>query len=218
MTERAGISYSAQLHCCWAGSKERRRMSSHKWSLGSGWVWSGSYVVTAEIWDHLYFCSLWRGSRSAPQAGDCQEMFCFGFYNTVPTSLHWYFRKDRKKEIYLLECPVYAESESHSVVSSSSWPHVLYSPWDSRAQNTGVGNLSLFQGIFPTQGSNLVSHIAGGFFTSWGTSEVACVLSHFSGVWLFVILWTVAARLLCPWDSPLEGVAMSFSLVHINSQ
>ena len=29
----------------------------------------------------------------------------------------------------------------------------------------------------------------------------ACVLSRFSHVQLFVILWTVAARLLCPWDS-----------------
>ena len=27
-------------------------------------------------------------------------------------------------------------------------------PWDSPGQNTGVGNLSLLQGIFPTQGSN----------------------------------------------------------------
>ena len=29
-----------------------------------------------------------------------------------------------------------------------------YSPWDSPGQNTGVGNLSLLQGIIPTQGSN----------------------------------------------------------------
>ena len=28
------------------------------------------------------------------------------------------------------------------------------SPWNSSGQNTGVGSLSLFQGIFPTQGSN----------------------------------------------------------------
>ena len=33
-------------------------------------------------------------------------------------------------------------------------PHVLYSPWNSPGQNTGVGSLSLLQGIFPTQGSN----------------------------------------------------------------
>ena len=30
----------------------------------------------------------------------------------------------------------------------------LFSPWNSPGQNTGVGSLSLFQGIFPTQGSN----------------------------------------------------------------
>ena len=33
-------------------------------------------------------------------------------------------------------------------------PHGLYSPWNSPGQNTGVGSLSLLQGIFPTQGSN----------------------------------------------------------------
>ena len=33
-------------------------------------------------------------------------------------------------------------------------PHGLYSPWNSPGQYTGVGSLSLLQGIFPTQGSN----------------------------------------------------------------
>ena len=33
-------------------------------------------------------------------------------------------------------------------------PHGLYSPWNSLDQNSGVGRLSLLQGIFPTQGSN----------------------------------------------------------------
>ena len=33
-------------------------------------------------------------------------------------------------------------------------PHGLHSPWNSPGQNTGVGGLSLLQGIFPTQGSN----------------------------------------------------------------
>ena len=33
-------------------------------------------------------------------------------------------------------------------------PHGLYSPRNSPGQNTGVGSLSLLQGIFPTQGSN----------------------------------------------------------------
>ena len=46
------------------------------------------------------------------------------------------------------------ESESHSVVYNSLGPHGLYSTWNSPGQNTGVGSLSLLQGIFPTQGSN----------------------------------------------------------------
>ena len=34
------------------------------------------------------------------------------------------------------------------------WPHGLYSSWNSPGQNTGVGSLSLLQGVFPNQGSN----------------------------------------------------------------
>ena len=59
------------------------------------------------------------------------------------------------------------QSESRSVVSDSLWPHGLYSPWSSPGQNTGVGSLSLLQGIFPTQGSNPGLRIAGGVFTNW---------------------------------------------------
>ena len=48
----------------------------------------------------------------------------------------------------------YMYSESHSVMSNSPQPQGLCSPWNSLGQNTGVGSLSLLQGIFPTQGSN----------------------------------------------------------------
>ena len=50
---------------------------------------------------------------------------------------------------------------SHSVVSNSATPWTIgfYSrllcPWNSPDKNTGVGCHALFQGIFPTQGSNL---------------------------------------------------------------
>ena len=51
------------------------------------------------------------------------------------------------------------ESVSCSVVCDSWQPHGLWlarllCPWDAPGQNTGVGSLSLLQGIFPTQGSN----------------------------------------------------------------
>ena len=39
-------------------------------------------------------------------------------------------------------------------MSDTLRPHGLYSPWNSPGQNTGVGNCSLLQGIFPTQRSN----------------------------------------------------------------
>ena len=56
-----------------------------------------------------------------------------------------------------------SERASRSVMSDSLR---LYSPWNSPGQNTGVGSLSLLQGIFPTQDQTQVSRIAGGFFTS----------------------------------------------------
>ena len=40
------------------------------------------------------------------------------------------------------------------VTQSFLRPYGLYSPWNSPGQNTGVGSLSLHQGIFPTQESN----------------------------------------------------------------
>ena len=48
---------------------------------------------------------------------------------------------------------------SCSVVSDPQQPHGLQPtrllrPWDFPSKNTGVGSLSLLQGIFPTQGSN----------------------------------------------------------------
>ena len=56
---------------------------------------------------------------------------------------------------YFCSAPfVSCESESCSVTSNFWRPHRLYSPWSSAGQNTGVGSLSLLQGIFPIQGSN----------------------------------------------------------------
>ena len=54
----------------------------------------------------------------------------------------------------LLPVPVISVSESHSVMSDSLWPPGLYRPWNSPGQNTGVGSISLSQGIFLTQELN----------------------------------------------------------------
>ena len=66
--------------------------------------------------------------------------------------------------IYALICGIYFSlsdllgslwqslGQSHGLYSMG--PRGLYSSWNSPGQNTGVGNLSFLQGIFPTQGSN----------------------------------------------------------------
>ena len=46
------------------------------------------------------------------------------------------------------------ESESHSVMSDSVWPHRLSSPRNSPGQNTGVESCAFLQEIFPNQRSN----------------------------------------------------------------
>ena len=55
-------------------------------------------------------------------------------------------------------------------MSDSLWPRGL-SPWNSLGQNTGMGRLSLLQGIFPTQESNRGLLHGRGFFTSWAIRE-----------------------------------------------
>ena len=79
------------------------------------------------------------------------------------------------------------ESESRSVVSDSLQPHGLYSPWNSLGQNTGVGSLSLLQGIFPAQRLNpgllhcrwILYHMShqGSPTAFWGT-QIACDKVH----------------------------------------
>ena len=54
----------------------------------------------------------------------------------------------------LLFCFGSVSYPSWHIFSSLGVGNFFYSPWSSLGQNTGVGNLSLLQGIFPTQGSN----------------------------------------------------------------
>ena len=79
----------------------------------------------------------------------------------------------------LLSCSM-KWNASHSVGSDSSWPHGLCSPWNSPVQDTGVcrvafpfsrGSSPFSRGSSQTRDWTQVSHIAGGFFTSWATRE-----------------------------------------------
>ena len=69
-------------------------------------------------------------------------------------------KKKKKKNLSTLKPQLivkwkWSERESRSVMSDSLQPHGLCSAWNSPGQNTGVGSLSLLQGIFSTQGLNL---------------------------------------------------------------
>ena len=71
-------------------------------------------------------------------------------------------------------CPVFSRalwSQSLSAVSDLLPPHGLYSPWDSPGQNTGVGSVPFSRGSSQPRVQTQVSHIAGGYFTSWATRE-----------------------------------------------
>ena len=96
--------------------------------------------------------------------------------------LNWNWLERAMREILMVwdsvsyfAWPLYQvfESESRSVLSDSLWHHGLYSPSNSPGQNTGVGSLSLLQGIFPTQGSSSGLPHCRWFFASWATREAS---------------------------------------------
>ena len=81
----------------------------------------------------------WRGSslrHFAPRTSSVSEDFSFFSSKNI--------LKDYESEV----------KEVKVAQSDSLRPHGLYSPWNSPGQNTGVGSLSLLQGIFPTQWPN----------------------------------------------------------------
>ena len=51
------------------------------------------------------------------------------------------------------------------------WPHGLYSPWNSPGQNMEWVAFPFSRGSSQPRDQTQVSHIAGGFFTSWATRE-----------------------------------------------
>ena len=121
---------------------------NQKCGKGEGIIWT-SWSMGIDVkqkWDHAAF-HLWVEKKECWWflciIGDIKSTdvhllphFCYVryFMSFFPTSEKW--------------------SESRSVVSDSLPPQGLHSPWNSPGKNTGVGSLSLFQGIFPTQELN----------------------------------------------------------------
>ena len=123
---------------------------------------------------------------------------------------------------------VKVKSESCSFVSNSLRSHWLYSPWNSLGQNTGVGSLSILQGIFSTQGSNQdllycrwifcqLSHKGSPRILEWvaypfsrGSSwprnwtRVFCIAGR------FFTNWAIREALIGEWHTPNSMVTKSF--------
>ena len=98
-----------------------------KGAMGSGRGWRC-------FWKSLYPCTL--GEHWTPR----EEIFLI--------------HKVKEKSLFRNRKTVEGKVLSYSVMSDSLRRHRLYSPGNRPGQNTGVGSLSLLQGIFPTQGSN----------------------------------------------------------------
>ena len=98
------------------------------------------------------------------------------------------------------------KSLSHVWLFAIPW---IYSPWNSLGQNTGVGSLSLHQGIFPTQGSN-PGLLRCSFFTNWAFRDantlkvfhLACIFYHVSATMGFTTalhtIWSRSTLWKCP--------------------
>ena len=116
------------------------------------------WLKATEIYS-LSFLENWKRGRASLRALPCliQLDGCQLFFGSCqPDSSLWLCVHMAFSPVCLslINMPVIACSESHSLMSDSLWPRGLYSPWNSPSQNTGVGSCSLLKGIFPTKGSN----------------------------------------------------------------
>ena len=103
-----------------------------------------------------------------------------------------------RTDMWILNHWTSRESESHSVVSDSLWPHGLYSPWNSPGQNTGVGSLSLLQGIFPIQELNPgLLHCRQILYQLSQQGSPQNILCIYLFIWLCWILAAVCRMLSC---------------------
>ena len=86
---------------------------------------------------------------------ECFSYLCSFVHNFTDCIILWVDMKTNKSILWQAHyLRIQSESESRSVVSNSQRCQVLYSPWNSPGQNTGVGSLSPLQGIFSNWGLN----------------------------------------------------------------
>ena len=120
-----------------------------------GFSCCGARALECWLSGHGSRAYLFRSTRNLPRPGIKPQSPALAgrFFITEPLGKPWAPPFEGRS---IKECVdfCHTESESRSVVSDSLWPHGLYRLWNSPGRNTGVGSLSLLQGIFPIQWSN----------------------------------------------------------------
>ena len=124
-------------------SEGRRRRGWQRWD---GWMaslnwWTWVWASSGSWW--------WTGKPGLLQSKGSQRVG-----HDWETELNWWYKLANMDFKNVKLDPYFEWKWMCSVVSNSLRPHGPYSPWNSLGQNTGLGSLSLLQGIFPTQGSN----------------------------------------------------------------
>ena len=116
------------------------------------------------------------------------------FFKDLPSTIEW-MQSYACCKVTLNYFLIQWVSQSHSVVSDSLRLHEL---WNSPGQNTGVGSLSLLQGIFQTQGSNPgLPHCRENLYHSWATREALWYTSptYEPSNWQLSKMWMVCLHL-----------------------
>ena len=111
-----------------------------------------NHLQQAKVTKLLIFSAFWMSKTRTSSATVSPFLTFRGPHDTVWQGPHVTVLLSQQEEGKITE--KVKMNQVRSVTSDSLRPHGLYSPWNSPGQNTGVGSLSLFQGIFPTQGSN----------------------------------------------------------------
>ena len=103
----------------------------------------------------------------------------------------------------------YKGQRSCSATNIKSWCNTMERPWVTIICLSFI-NIS---NIFCHKPSLLFHFWLTCYSTKYGylymsqDSHCVCCAQLFSHVWLFVTLWTITTRLLCPWDFPGSGVS-----------
>ena len=124
----------------------------------------------------------WSYHRGCATMKDCLDCFCavllYSCHLVLISSASVKFLPYLSfiMTIFTWNVPLEKLMWSYSVMSDSLQHYGLHSVWNSPGQNTEVGRLSLFQGIFPTQYQTQIFRIAGRFFNSWAAREAQRIL------------------------------------------